>query len=48
MASQVGVPLPIGDQLVSLYTVISAEGYGEKDMAASYLSLKNKTKVEQL
>ena len=48
MAVQAGVPLPIGDHLVTLYTAISAEGYGENDMAASYLRLKNKTKVEQL
>lgn len=48
MAQQVGVPLPIGDKLVDLYSTISEEGFGDKDMAASYLSLKNKTKIEQL
>ena len=48
MAAQAGVPLPIGDHLVSLYATISDEGYGENDMAASYLSLKNKRTVKQL
>ena len=48
MAEQAGVPLPIGEKLVDLYSTISEEGYGENDMAASYLSLKNKTKIEQL
>lgn len=47
MAEQAGVPLPIGDKLVDLYTTISEEGFGENDMAASYLSLKNKAQVTQ-
>lgn len=48
MAEQANVPLPIGQKLVDLYTNISEEGFGDNDMAAAYLSLKNKTKIEQL
>lgn len=47
MAQQVGVPLPIGDRLLDLYSTISNEGFGDNDMAASYLSLKNKIKIKQ-
>jgi len=48
MASEAGVPLRIGEQLVNLYNEISAEGYGEHDMSAAYLSLKNKCTITQI
>ena len=48
MATEAGVPLRIGEQLVNLYNEISAEGYGEHDMSAAYLSLKNKCTITQI
>lgn len=42
MADEAGVPLPIGEKLVDLYSDISQQGYGENDMSATYLSLKEK------
>jgi len=47
MADEAGVPLLIGEQLVSLYNDISAEGFGENDMSAAYLSLKEKCMIKQ-
>jgi 3-hydroxyisobutyrate dehydrogenase len=47
MADEAGVPLRIGEQLVDLYNDISAEGYGENDMSAAYLSLKEKCIIKQ-
>ncbi|MEK5334166.1 MULTISPECIES: NAD(P)-dependent oxidoreductase [unclassified Lysinibacillus] len=47
MADEAGVPLRIGEQLVNLYNDISAEGYGENDMSAAYLSLKEKCIIKQ-
>jgi len=47
MAKEAGVPLRIGEQLVDLYSDISQQGYGENDMSAAYLSLKEKCKIEQ-
>ncbi|MDM5246682.1 NAD(P)-dependent oxidoreductase [Lysinibacillus sp. G4S2] len=47
MAKEAGVPLRIGEQLVDLYSNISQQGYGENDMSAAYLSLKEKCKIEQ-
>ncbi len=48
MADEAGVPLRIGEQLVNLYSDLSTEGYGENDMSAAYLSLKEKCKIKQL
>ena len=48
MATEAGVPLRIGEQLVNLYNDISAEGYGEHDMSAAYLSLKEKCTIKQI
>ncbi|MGG1214932.1 NAD(P)-dependent oxidoreductase [Micromonospora provocatoris] len=48
MADEAGVPLRIGEQLVHLYNDIAAEGYGENDMSAAYLSLKEKCIIKQL
>lgn len=48
MATEAGVPLRIGEQLVNLYNEISAEGYGEHDMSAAYLSLKDKCTITQI
>lgn len=45
MADEAGVPLLIGEQLVNLYNDISAEGFGENDMSAAYLSLKEKCMI---
>lgn len=47
MADEAGVPLLIGEQLVNLYNDISAEGFGENDMSAAYLSLKEKCMIKQ-
>lgn len=47
MADEAGVPLLIGEQLVNLYNDISAEGFGENDMSAAYLSLKEKCMMKQ-
>jgi len=47
MADEAGVPLRIGEQLVHLYNDIAAEGYGENDMSAAYLSLKEKCIIKQ-
>ncbi len=47
MADEAGVPLLIGEQLVSLYNDISAKGFGENDMSAAYLSLKEKCMIKQ-
>jgi len=47
MADEAGVPLRIGEKLVDLYSDISQQGYGEDDMSATYLSLKEKCKIEQ-
>ncbi|MFJ5765397.1 NAD(P)-dependent oxidoreductase [Lysinibacillus sp. NPDC093210] len=47
MADEAGVPLRIGEQLVDLYNDISADGYGENDMSAAYLSLKEKCIIKQ-
>lgn len=47
MADEAGVPLRIGEQLVHLYNDIAAEGYGENDMSAAYLSLKVKCIIKQ-
>lgn len=48
MATEAGVPLRIGEQLVNLYNDIAAEGYGEQDMSAAYLSLKDKCTITQI
>ena len=42
MAEQVGSPLPIGNQLIELYENLVHEGYGEQDIAAAYLAVKDK------
>lgn len=47
MADEAGVSLRIGEKLVDLYSEIAQQGYGEKDMSAAYLSLKEKCKLEQ-
>ncbi|WP_432760128.1 NAD(P)-dependent oxidoreductase [Lysinibacillus zambalensis] len=47
MADEAGVPLRIGEKLVDLYSDISQQGYGENDMSATYLSLKENCKIEQ-
>ncbi|MFJ7980541.1 NAD(P)-dependent oxidoreductase [Lysinibacillus xylanilyticus] len=47
MAEEAGVPLRIGNKLVDLYSDISQQGYGENDMSAAYLSLKEECKIEQ-
>ena len=47
MADEAGVSLRIGEKLVDLYSEIAQQGYGEKDMSAFYLSLKEKCKLEQ-
>ncbi|MFJ8089791.1 NAD(P)-dependent oxidoreductase [Lysinibacillus sp. NPDC095746] len=48
MAEEAGVPLRIGEKLVDLYRDISQQGYGEHDMSATYLSLKEQCKIEQI
>jgi len=48
MADEAGVSLRIGEKLVELYSEIAQQGYGENDMSAAYLSLKDKCKIEQL
>ncbi|MCM0625595.1 NAD(P)-dependent oxidoreductase [Lysinibacillus sp. OL1_EC] len=47
MADEAGVSLRIGEKLVDLYSEIAQQGYGEKDMSAAYLSLKETCKLEQ-
>ncbi|MGX9132959.1 NAD(P)-dependent oxidoreductase [Rummeliibacillus sp. JY-2-4R] len=42
MAEQVGSPLPIGNQLIELYENLVNEGYGEQDISAAYLAVKDK------
>lgn len=48
MAEEAGVPLRIGEKLVDLYRDITQQGYGEHDMSAAYLSLKEQCKIEQI
>ncbi len=48
MADEAGVSLRIGEKLVDLYSEIAQQGYGENDMSAAYLSLKETCKIEQL
>lgn len=48
MADEAGVSLRIGEKLVDLYSEIAQQGYGENDMSAAYLSLKEKCKIEQI
>jgi len=40
MAEEAGSPLPIGDQLIDLYTKAVEKGYGPQDMSAVYLMVK--------
>lgn len=47
MADEAGVSLRIGEKLVDLYSEIAQQGYGENDMSAAYLSLKETAKIEQ-
>ncbi|UZN00230.1 hypothetical protein OL548_10815 [Lysinibacillus sp. MHQ-1] len=35
-------------KLVELYSEIAQQGYGENDMSAAYLSLKDTCKIKQL
>lgn len=48
MADEAGVSLRIGEKLVELYSEIAQQGYGENDMSAAYLSLKDTCKIKQL
>ncbi|MFD4489374.1 NAD(P)-dependent oxidoreductase [Lysinibacillus fusiformis] len=48
MADEAGVSLRIGEKLVDLYSEIAQQGYGENDMSAAYLSLKDTCKIKQL
>lgn len=40
MAEDCGAPLPIGDQLIEYLSTAVSKGYGDKDMSAVYLCLK--------
>lgn len=48
MVEEAGIPLRIGGKLVDLYSDISLQGYGEDNMSATYLSLKEKCKIGQI
>ncbi|MEK5230910.1 NAD(P)-dependent oxidoreductase [Lysinibacillus sp. FSL K6-0232] len=48
MADKAGVSLRIGEKLVDLYSEIAEQGYGENDMSAAYLSLKNNNQIKQV
>ncbi|KAB0442070.1 NAD(P)-dependent oxidoreductase [Lysinibacillus fusiformis] len=48
MADEAGVSLRIGEKLVDLYSEIAQQGYGDNDMSAAYLSLKDTCKIKQL
>ncbi|MEH6947820.1 NAD(P)-dependent oxidoreductase [Bacillus sp. JJ634] len=40
MADEIGSPLPIGDQLIDLYSKAVEQGYGPQDMSSVYLMVK--------
>lgn len=48
MAEEAGIPFRMGGKLVDLYSDISLQGYGEDNMSATYLSLKEKCKIGQI
>jgi 3-hydroxyisobutyrate dehydrogenase len=48
MAEEVGSPLPIGDQLIDLYTKAVEKGYGPQDMSAVYLMVKESIEENKL
>lgn len=48
MAEEAGSPLPIGDQLIDLYTKAEELGYGPQDMSAAYLMVKESIEKNNL
>ena len=48
MADKVGSPLPIGNQLIDLYTNAVEKGYGQQDMSAVYLMVKESIEKNNL